>query len=69
VVLCVVAAALWFGLLIFEPRTRTLSFGFAVSSFLAIGLFKAFRGGATRLRPWAMARGLTRRTPSATLIS
>lgn len=51
VVLCLVAATLWFGLVVLEPRTRTPSAGFAVTSFLAIGLFKALRGGATRLHP------------------
>lgn len=50
-VVCLVAATLWFGLVVFEPRTRTPSFGFTVTSFLAIGLFKALRGDATRLRP------------------
>lgn len=54
VVLCLVAATLWFGLAVFEPRTRPPSFGFTVASFLAIGLFKALRGGAARLRPSAI---------------
>ena len=43
VVLCVIAAALWCGLLLFEPRTRTLGFGFIVLNFLMIGLSRPFQ--------------------------
>ena len=43
VVLCVIAAALWGGILLFEPRTRTSGFGLIVGSFLVIGLSQAFR--------------------------
>lgn len=42
VVLCLVAAALWSSLLLLVPGTRTLSFGFATVTFLAIGLSQAF---------------------------
>lgn len=38
-----VAAALWCGLLLFEPRTRTPAYGFAVVSFLVFGLGQPFR--------------------------
>jgi len=38
VALCIVAAALWTGCLLLEPRTRTFMFGFIVLSFLSIGL-------------------------------
>jgi drug/metabolite transporter (DMT)-like permease len=43
VVLCVIAAALWCGVLLFEPRTRTIGFGFIVMNFLMIGLSRPFR--------------------------
>jgi len=42
VVLCVIAAALWCGLLLFEPRTRTAGFGFTVFFFI-IGLSRSFQ--------------------------
>ena len=42
VVLCVIAAALWCGLLLFEPRTRTPGFGFTIF-FLSIGLSRPFQ--------------------------
>jgi hypothetical protein len=43
VVLCVIAAALWCSLLLFEPRTRTSGFALIVGNFLIIGLSRAFR--------------------------
>jgi hypothetical protein len=43
VVLCVIAAALWCGLLLFEPRTRTLGFGFIVINVLILGLSRPFQ--------------------------
>jgi hypothetical protein len=43
VALCVIAAALWCSLLLFEPRTRTLGFGLIVGSFLVIALSRPFR--------------------------
>jgi Na+/H+ antiporter NhaD/arsenite permease-like protein len=36
--LCGVAAALWGGLLLFEPRTRTPGYGFATVTFLICAL-------------------------------
>ena len=50
VLLCVIAATLWSGLLVFEPRTRTLGCGVVVATFLIIGLSKPIQ-----------ARFLTRR--------
>ena len=38
VVLCGIAAVLWCGLLLFEPRTRTPGYGFIVINFLIIAL-------------------------------
>ena len=43
VVLCVVVAALWCGVLWFEPRTRTTGFGFIVVALLTIGLRRPFQ--------------------------
>ena len=43
VVLCVIAAELWCGLLVFEPRTRTPGFGFIVINFLIIGVSRPFQ--------------------------
>jgi drug/metabolite transporter (DMT)-like permease len=43
VVLCVVAAAFWCGLLLFEPRTRTAGYGFVVITFLVCGLSQSFQ--------------------------
>ena len=43
VVLCVIATAVWSGLLVFEPRTRTPIFGFIVISFLIVGFSKSFQ--------------------------
>ena len=37
-VLCAIAAALWCGLLLFEPRTRTPGYGFTVVTFLTCAL-------------------------------
>ena len=48
VALCLSAAALWSGLALFEPRARTLGYGVAVASFLAIGVFKALQNRAAR---------------------
>jgi hypothetical protein len=42
VVLCVIAAALWCGLLLFELRTRTAGFGFTVFFFI-IGPSRSFQ--------------------------
>lgn len=41
--LCVVAAVLWCGLLVFEPRTRTWMYGLIVINFLLIGLSRPYR--------------------------
>jgi hypothetical protein len=43
VVLCLIAAALWCGLPLFEPRTRSAGFGFIVIYFLIVALSKPFR--------------------------
>jgi hypothetical protein len=51
VVLCVIAAALWCGLLLFEPRTRTPPFGFVVVTFLVIGMSQPFRRRADSRLP------------------
>ena len=50
VVLSVIAATLWGGLLLFEPRTRTPGFGFIVAYILSIGLLRirVRRASATR---------------------
>lgn len=41
--LCVIAAALWCSLLLFEPRTRTFGYGLIVSNFLIIALSRPFQ--------------------------
>jgi hypothetical protein len=43
VMLCVIAAALWVGLLFFEPRTRTVMYGITVATFLLSGLSVFFQ--------------------------
>lgn len=43
VVPCVIAAVLWGGLLLFEPRTRTPGYGFSVVTLLIFGLSKTFQ--------------------------
>ena len=43
VVLCIVAAGLWAGCLLLEPRTRTLGFLMIVSNFLIIALARPFQ--------------------------
>ena len=49
VVLCVVAAALWCSLLLFEPRTRTSGFGFTAVAFLVCALSQPFQRQQIRL--------------------
>ena len=48
VVLCLSAAVIWSSLALFEPRARTLGYGVAVASFLAIGVFRALQNRAAR---------------------
>ena len=48
VVLCIIAATLWCGLLLFEPRTRTPGFGFIVTYVLMVGLSRPFRARFVR---------------------
>ena len=37
-ILCGIAAAVWFGLLLFEPRARTPGYGFVIMTLLVISL-------------------------------
>lgn len=41
--LCVIAAVLWCGLPLFEPRTRTFGYGLIASNFLIIALSRPFQ--------------------------
>ena len=48
VILCGIAATLWGGLLLFEPRTRTPGYGFIVINFLIIAISARARSDLQR---------------------
>jgi Na+/H+ antiporter NhaD/arsenite permease-like protein len=44
VVLRLIAVTLWCGLLVFEPRTRTVGYGFVVTTFVIAALSEPLQG-------------------------